>query len=426
MNDEESGASVPSRPPSGQGRGRALFPSWMKIDEGTLATLPRPTPRPPTPPPETKPKRRSHKKGKSLILSVPEHQPQPQRPPPPTDQLGYEGFQEEHAFPRGEEYDPPEPREEPSASRPFMSSIDGITRMLNMGDSDEFQIIPQEEAKTMKKNKAQQQQQKKKTNSAFRYGHIPEINQPILIDVAKLGQKKYENTGIFIPPPKTLDLWTVPAMRNQLAKEKILGIAYDERTGMPKERTRERLGYGKEDIVNWYKASQERMRTEAQDGRGCCRYRIRTKHHRFSFLPALCLQQDPVSPPTNTDPDTITISPTSTTPEPLTYEICEDWFRALNGARGKKKGDNCTMDLEANIKLYVDLVHPYKSEQNSKFMEYLFNTMTIASVTEEQLKAYWKQENNMTHCDLTNGLFCIDEICRDCRDDEELKKKYEV
>jgi hypothetical protein len=84
------------------------------------------------------------------------------------------------------------------------------------------------------------------------------------------------------------------------------------------------------------------------------------------------------------------------------------------------------MDLEANIKVYVDLVHPYKSEQNSKFMEYLFNTMTIASGTEEQLNAYWKQENNMTHCDLTNGLFCIVEICRDCRDDEELKKKYDL
>jgi hypothetical protein len=304
MNDKESGAAGPSHPPTGRGRGRgrALFPSWMNIDLSTLPTprlptprLPTPppsTPRPPTPPPEPKPKRRSHKKAKRVQFSVPETQPRPQRPPPPTDQLGYEAFQEETAFPRGEEYDPPEPRDEPPSSfrpegrneifldgccltdapvkvsegvyqpvDPSFPQLMELPPLPNTGDSDEFQIIPHEEAKKMKKNKAQQQQ-KNKTDSAFRYGHIPEIKQAIIFDVAKLRQKKFEDTGIFIPPSKPLDLWTVPAMRNQLAKDKILGIEYDERTKMPKPRIIKAMGYGKEDIVNWYnKAEQELMRT---------------------------------------------------------------------------------------------------------------------------------------------------------------------
>jgi hypothetical protein len=145
-------------------------------------------------------------------------------------------------------------------------------------------------------------------------------------------------------------------------------------------------------------------------------------------LPALSLQQQ-TDPPTNTGPDTTTAAPTTTTPKPLTYEACKEWFTALNGAWRIEKGDNCTMETGKNVELYVDLVHPYKSKENIKFMEYL-NTLTIATI--EQLNDYWKEDDKppVTHCDATKGLLCIGKekikFCRDCSDDEVLKKNKEV
>jgi hypothetical protein len=128
-------------------------------------------------------------------------------------------------------------------------------------------------------------------------------------------------------------------------------------------------------------------------------------------LPALSLQQDTAT--------------TTTTPKPLTYEACKEWFTALNGAWRKEKGDNCTMEPGKNVELYVDLVHPYKSKENSKFMEYL-NTKKIA--IKKDLNDYWNEDVKPpeTHCDATKGLLCNGKekikFCRDCRDEEELKK----
>jgi hypothetical protein len=134
-------------------------------------------------------------------------------------------------------------------------------------------------------------------------------------------------------------------------------------------------------------------------------------------LPALSLQQQ-TDPPTTPDPH----------PLPETYDEWQKWFTALNGAWRKEKGDNCTMEPGKNVKLYVDLVYPYKSKENVTFTNYL---NTLKMTTRGQLDLYWNEvpkpsETVETHCDATKGLLCIGKekikFCRDCSDDEELKK----
>jgi hypothetical protein len=137
-------------------------------------------------------------------------------------------------------------------------------------------------------------------------------------------------------------------------------------------------------------------------------------------LPALSLQQqNPPNPPTTADP----------LPLPETYHEWQKWFTALNGAWRKEKGDNCTMEPGKNVKLYVDLVYPYKSKENVTFTNYL---NTLKMTTRGQLDLYWNEVSNPpetveTHCDATKGLLCIGKenikFCRNCSDVEELKKQ---
>jgi hypothetical protein len=100
-------------------------------------------------------------------------------------------------------------------------------------------------------------------------------------------------------------------------------------------------------------------------------------------LPALSFQAVDPEIPTTTDDHNI----------PLTYEKWQEWFKAVNKTRKLAKGDNCTMHRNANIDLYIDVVHPYKSTEKENFMKHLnLNTKKIAP--KEQLKVYWNQRNS--------------------------------